>query len=235
MVRMWYGIPMSKSRKDLEDFELRAPEGGDREASPLVAVAAGGGPLDGGLWLTHEIIREVDDPGLPYLLRLKIGALDGRLAVREAVISRREEGPPVDAIGLRRVAIDRYLRRVLDEMTAKLPSPAVRVVSPPWEAPGGSTWQYQAPPGEADLQRFATIQRHRQSPAELLPKVAEVYRAALADPATARRPSLEVARRLFKSRTHAARLVAMAREAGLLGPAIPGRAGEGASTGEGRL
>ena len=217
---MWYGTRMPKSRPNLEDFELRTP-----------FDLAGGGYLDGGLGLRKRFTLDDVDPELPYMLHLTIDARGGRLAVQQMVIVQRDGGPPVDATGLRRVAIDRYLRRALADLMAEPRGLLVRVVGPPFGAAGGSTWAYTAEPSGADLQRVATIQRRRQSPAELLPKVAEAYRAALADPATARRPSLEVARRLFKSRTHAARLVAMAREAGLLGPAIPGRAGEGIPTG----
>jgi hypothetical protein len=214
---------MSKSGQNLEAFEWPTP-----------FDLAGGGYLDGGIALRRRFELDDVDPELPYRLTLLIGARGGRLVVQQMVIVQREGGPPVDATGLRRVAIDRYLRRALADLMAEPRGLLVRLVGPPFEAPGGSTWAYTAEPSGADLQRAATIQRRRQSPAELLPKVAEAYRAALADPATARRPSLEVARRLFKSRTHAARLVAMAREAGLLGPATPGRAGEGIPAGEER-
>lgn len=56
-----------------------------------------------------------------------------------------------------------------------------------------------------------------------LQNVADLYRAALAD---GRPPTQTIANEMHASRATAARWVARARERGLLGAAIPGRAGE---------
>ena len=92
----------------------------------------------------------------------------------------------------------------------------------------GSTWtKWSGVPGDA----WASLElshRKRRDPDEVLPVVARVYRDALmsADPAIAGAPTRYVAEQLSYSRAHAGRLVANARKAGLLAPALPGRAGE---------
>jgi hypothetical protein len=68
----------------------------------------------------------------------------------------------------------------------------------------------------------------RRPTADVLPKVAQIYRAALAsdDEFEREAPTAAVAKRLNYSRGHASRLVSAARKQGLLGEARRGRSGE---------
>ncbi len=198
--------------------------GAEPVGSPLIAKEQGGGELEGGLLLVRPFVVDVGDPNLPYRLSLTVGAHRGRLVVEQAVISRRENDEPVNAIGLRKVAIESYLQRALQELRETHGFPVVsRTITGRGSRVTGNSFA-----SAKEWPRSEGIRPRRRSPSELLPMVAQVYRAALLDPdpAVARRPSVEVGRRLHKSRTHAARLVAMARKEGLLGPARPGRAGE---------
>ena len=107
---------------------------------------------------------------------------------------------------------------------------AVAEAARPYEQAGASIRMpiFPAPDERAELyERFAKGGRRprRGSPVseETLHRVAALYRAALknGDP-----PTSTIAEALRVTRSTASRWVAKAREAGLLGPAIRGRAGE---------
>ncbi|MGH7747559.1 MAG: hypothetical protein ACREQ5_22790, partial [Candidatus Dormibacteria bacterium] len=65
--------------------------------------------------------------------------------------------------------------------------------------------------------------RGRRTTDEKLRQVTDVYRAAVA---AGKRPTQAVADQLHYKRAHAGRLVMQARQAGFLGPAVKGKAGE---------
>lgn len=192
--------------------------------SPVDAEKEGGGPLDGGLLLLQRFTADVDDRSLDCLVTLTIRAYRRRLAVESVIVRPRDPGaPPVTGTVLRALTLDAYVqeaRRVIEETPGLFLLASVSNTSE-----HAVTWNL---PSEEDLRSFETGQRRRRSTQELLPQVADVYRAALADrdPRVRAAPTEEVGLRLHFSRGHAARLVTAARKAGLLGPASRGRAGE---------
>jgi len=188
------------------------------------AYGQGGGPLEGDLELLERFRAEIEDPELGCDLSLTIGAHNRRLAIERAVFSLREGGRPLTGTRLRSATLDAYLRAVrrgLEELGDRLLVPN-QTGSPDSPVP------YLTRPTAEDWERFDTDRHRNHRTRQLLPLAADAYRQALAsaDPRLYRSPTAEVGRRLHKSRGHAARLVAMAREAGFLGPAFRGRSGE---------
>ncbi|MFZ0995823.1 MAG: hypothetical protein WAO09_07595 [Candidatus Dormiibacterota bacterium] len=195
---------------------------------PATGPGRGGGPLEGDLELLAGFRAEIEDPDLGCDLSLTIGAYHRRLAIERAVFSLREGGPPLTGTRLRSAPLDAYLqavRRALDELEDRL------LVRNQMRSPGAHV-PYLTRPNEQDWERFDSERHRNHRTRQLLPLVADAYRQALAspDPKVYRSPTAQVGRRLHKSRGHAARLVAMAREAGFLGPAFRGRSGEDVAT-----
>ncbi|MGA8015887.1 MAG: hypothetical protein WCB85_08230, partial [Candidatus Dormiibacterota bacterium] len=190
--------------------------------SPETPGGGGGGALEGDLELVERFRAEIADPSLHCDLTLTIGAHNRRLAIERAVFSIRDGGLPLTGTRLRSAPLDAYLQVVrqsleeLDEMLlARTQTRSTNAMVP-----------YLTRPSEEDWQRFQRENRRKHRSRELLPLAADAYRRALAspDPKVFRSPTAEVGRRLHRSRGHAARLVAKAREAGFLGPAFRGRA-----------
>jgi hypothetical protein len=192
--------------------------------TPETSYGRGGGQLEGDLELVEGFRAEIEDPDLGCELSLTIGAHNRRLAIERAVFSYREGALPLTGTRLRSAPLDAYLqavRRGLEELGDRL------LVRSQARSPGGHV-PYLTRPTREDWERFES-ERHRNHHArQLLPLAADAYRKALAspDPKVYRSPTAEVGRRLHKSRGHAARLVARARDAGFLGPAFRGRSGE---------
>jgi hypothetical protein len=191
---------------------------------PETSFGGGGGALEGDLELVEGFRAEIADPELGCDLSLTIRARNRRLSIERAVFSLREDGLPLTGTSLRSAPLDAYLQAVrqsLEELGDRL---LVRIQT---RSPNALV-PYLTRPTEEDWQRFDAEHRRNHHSSELLPLAADAYRGALAspDPTVFRSPTAEVGRRLHRSRGHAARLVAMAREAGFLGPAFRGRAGE---------
>ncbi|MGC2208169.1 MAG: hypothetical protein WA724_10030 [Candidatus Dormiibacterota bacterium] len=167
---------------------------------------------------------EIADPELGCALSLTIGAHNRRLAIERAVFSLRENGLPLTGTRLRSAPLDAYLHAVRQGLENLGDGLLVRSQT---RSPNALV-PYLTRPTEEDWQRFQAEYRRYHHSRELLPLAADAYRRALAspDPRVFRSPTAEVGRRLHRSRGHAARLVAMAREAGFLGPAFRGRSGE---------
>lgn len=192
--------------------------------SAATSDGLGGGALEGDLELVEGFQAEIADPELACDLSLTIGAHSRRLAIERAVFSLREGGLPLTGTRLRSAPLDAYLQAVRQGLEDLGDGLLVRsqARSPDAMVP------YLTRPTEADWERFEAEHGRNHNSRELLPLAADAYRRALAspDPSVFRSPTAEVGRRLHRSRGHAARLVAMARDAGFLGPAFRGRSGE---------
>jgi hypothetical protein len=183
----------------------------------------GGGPLDGGLWVANRFSATVDDPAMPYLVTLTLGAHDRRLATESITLTMRTGGAPITATSLRALKVDAYVARIRAELSTL--QGGLRLMR---RTDGEGTTAWSGVP-EHDWPRFETSQSRRRRPEDTLPEVARAYREALGhqDSYIAAAPTQYVADELHYSRGHAARLVVKARKAGLLDPAPgPGRAGE---------
>jgi hypothetical protein len=192
--------------------------------SPGASYGRGGGALEGDLELVEGFRAELADPALGCDLTLTIRAHNRRLAIERAVFSIREGGLPLNGTRLRAAPLDAYLQAVRQALEELDDSFLVRTQT---RYPNAMV-PYLTRPTAEDWQRFEAEHRRYHHSRELLPLAADAYRSALAspDPKVFRSPTAEVGRRLHRSRGHAARLVAMARENGFLGPAFRGRSGE---------
>lgn len=209
---------------------------------------AGAGPIGAGLSLTGRVQATIDDPGFAWQVELVLVAHEGRLAPESVSVRQRPGGAPVGTDTLRDVPVGAYVRRARDEMRAHpgmvmeylgsgRTATVGRTVMPdgrPMGAPGakvqiipaGTVVEHFSPASPARWAAMEAAQRQHRPTQETLPEVAAAYREALEDPTTARAPTAHVGRKLNYSRGHAAKLVGLAREAGLLGPALGTKAGE---------
>lgn len=193
-------------------------------------AGAGGGIVQGGVVLLGPYSVVVDDRQLDAELELQVDAHDGRLAVRELVLRRRPGGPAPTAATLRSVALDSYLARSLEQLPPGQLGSARQLA-------GGHT--FVSPARGRQEEEVRKVRRASSSPSgaevrrQQLERVAKHYRHALElqpDDDVAgwrRRPTQYVAHKEHVSRGRAGDLLTEARRAGLLGPARPGRAGEG--------
>jgi 8-oxo-dGTP pyrophosphatase MutT (NUDIX family) len=129
-------------------------------------------------------------------------------------------GPPVTLNVLRKVTVDQIIRDAL----AQLARPASSA-----EADTGipGTFRVKGVDGISGGRSAPAPGRGRDTPADRLVRVAEIYRAALS---AARPPVKAVAEELPASRSTAGRLVGLARRAGLLSATTQGRTGADAET-----
>jgi hypothetical protein len=186
----------------------------------------GGGQLAGGLTLMNRFLADIEDPAVPYLIKLTVAARAGWLACESVTITERPGGPAVTAMALRSMTLSLYIQRVREELgeyggaflITKEAARTANTIS--FEPPSDSEW---------DALDFAQRRRSAQLTTEL---VAACYREALAspDPEQNRRPTAAVAERLNASRGHISRLLTQARREGLpgLGPTRAPR-GKGAT------
>jgi hypothetical protein len=151
---------------------------------------------------------EVDDLGLDCLVILEVDNTGPEPACVEVRAKRRSNGPPVTGTTLRGVRLGTYLR----EGTEMAAAPVVDrdVMMTVYPADDEHIPAYRRARGQEK-------QPSRRIPDETLARVAEVYRRALG---LGQPPTAAVERELkLRSRAQAARWVAKARSAKLLGPA----------------
>jgi hypothetical protein len=184
------------------------------------AAEEGGGPLSHGLILSNRFDVDIDDPAVPYRIRMTVCAFEGRLGCESLTVERRPHGPVVVGSGLRSVVIDGYLTRVRQELEHQ---PTLLLRRDVERSERAVRWRGANKAERTALARSAP----RRDPVQVT-DVAVAYRRALAspDPELNRAPTVAVAAELGISRGHAARLVARARQEGHLAPARPGRGGE---------
>jgi hypothetical protein len=172
--------------------------------------------LQPGLAMPERYSASVDDPDLPFTVRITVVVEQGRPVCESLAAERRPEGIPITIESLR-LPVARLIRE-----TAPLVALAVR------ETDAGSKLTPSTPAEQEQV--HATIRSSRKPKRgpnieqdQRLDRVAEIYRAALASGAW---PTQAVAEGLHVSRSHAGRLVMMARRRGKLGPTLPGKKGE---------
>ena len=166
-----------------------------------------------------ELGVEVDEPAIPYVLRLTVAVVHGKPVCTSLAAERRPGGPPVTRRGLNALPVDRLVRAAAMEAAAKVASRGPGVVSYDLFGGGAATAAVAA---EMAPRRG----RPREDPGarrELMAKVVAQYRDLL--PVTGH-PKPVIARSLGISMSYVSALLAQARREGILGPAIPGRAGE---------
>lgn len=176
-----------------------------RTRRPIVLVdvpdEVGLAGLGAGFYAPQSVSGSVDDPTLPCVVRLRATIENGRYAVDDLQVTRRRGGPAVSTTALRDVPIAAVLRLIVMESSAA------------WSKPTLS-------PSDAALRELGVS-------TPTLEEVAAAYRLAslLGEP-----PTQTVADRFAVSRATAGRWILKAREAGHLGDALPGRAGEKETT-----
>lgn len=150
-------------------------------------------PIGGGFLLPSDATVEVDDPEVPYLVKIGVTLEDGRYQCTSIECLRRTKtvphGPPVTSKGLRQLPLQRLVATALTSQAEQL------------------THRSEFITEESD---------------ELL-RVAAAYRFAYA---IGLPPTKHVAEELGIPGSTATKKVMKAREAGLLGPTTPGKAGE---------
>lgn len=160
------------------------------------------------------VVRVAEDDRYPYDLELEVDAGPAGLQCVRLECTQKPGGPAVSGEGIRSVPVASILREAA-------PMAGLTRFGPYLRADG------VAPEDRADfaaeLTRAARRRRGGDSTPETLRRVAELYRAAVA---SGEPPSLVIKRELNYSQSHARRLVGQARDAKLLGPPIPGLAGE---------
>lgn len=165
-------------------------------------------PLPHGRALPDRFWATIDDPGMPYRVKIEVVVTAGSPAVRQLVTHRREDsypfGPPVTSGSLRKINVARCLRAALDAAAR----PRTDLHSPRW--PGGFTVE-----GLGD-QVFGGPSAGRR-PADIgrLDVVAEAYRAAKAGGTSVQRAVMAA---LGVQTSQAARLIRAARAAGKIPP-----------------
>jgi hypothetical protein len=193
------------------------PHGGGAPADQHGHVQRVGRAGGTGVRLPQKIEAELDNASLPYLVRLTVAVVHGQPVCTGLSAERRDGGPPVTRRGLNSLPVDRIVREVVAQSVLKTES-----------SPG--TIRYQ--PAEASnagpvLARLAPRRGRRSDPEarqELIGKVVAAYRELVASGIGQPKPA--IARELSISQSYVAALLTAARRQGLLGPAIPGRAGE---------
>jgi len=131
-------------------------------------------------------------------------------------------GPPITLSMLRKVTVDQIVRDALEQLARPAAS-----AEPETGIPG--TFRVKDIEGIHGGRVAPAAGRGRDTPADRLARVAEIYRAALS---TGRAPVKAVAEELPSSRSTAGRLVGLARKAGLLSETTQGRPGPDAETTE---
>ena len=161
---------------------------------------------------------DIDDPALPYLLHIAVTVVHGKPICASLTAEQRAGGVPVTRRGLNALPVDRLTREI-----------AAHVAMRATVGPGTITYDMMGSPGNiaAVRKELAPKRGRRADPAwrgELLGGVTAAYRDLLK--AGIRQPKPHIARELGISQAYVGALLTEARRRGLLGPAIPGRAGE---------
>jgi hypothetical protein len=160
---------------------------------------------------------DVDIPDMPYVLRLTVSVVHGKPVCTSLAAEMRPGGIPVTRRGLNALPIERLVREVAAHLAARVQ-----------DGPGYRT--YDLPPGdaEADVIRRELARRpgRRGDPdarTQLVERVAQEYKALLELQVT-RQPKPLIAKKLGISTSYVGALLREARQRGILGPAVPGRA-----------
>jgi len=150
------------------------------------------------------IVRPERADTLPYNVELMVGVENGRFVVDSLTARRRDGGPPVTSDGLRDVPVASLLRQAAQQMLVGLED-------------------VDDDSSGALVDDVQGLLNDAQSETRLR-AIARSYRVAalLGDP-----PTQAVADAFGVARSTAGRWIAQAREMGVLGPALPRRAGEG--------
>jgi hypothetical protein len=160
---------------------------------------------------------DYDDPDLPYRVHLTVAAVHGKPVCTGLTAERREAGQPVTRRGLNALPVEQIVHAVVAEVAMKAEdSPGRRIYTPLGAANAGPL-----------IAQLAPRRGRRRDPAarqELTRKVVTAYRELLA--ADVRQPKPLIAKELSISTSTVGALLAEARQQGLLGAAVPGRAGE---------
>jgi hypothetical protein len=170
-----------------------------------------------GFALPETIKAEFDHASLPYLVRLTVSVVHGQPVCTGLTAERRDGGPPVTRRGLNSLPVDRIVREIVAQVVLKTET-----------RPGAISYRPAGAPNAGPvLARLAPRRGRRSDPEarqELIGKVVAAYRE-LVDSGV-RQPKPAIAREFSISQSYVAALLTAARRQGLLGPAIPGRAGE---------
>ncbi|MCD2195200.1 hypothetical protein LQ327_17675 [Actinomycetospora endophytica] len=194
------GVPTRRREVSLEVLWQR-PRGTRRAGEPAVVAP----PRD-------EALVAVTDPEVRCRVLMSLSATTTTWQLDSLEVCRDRDGPPIDAAMMQRIPVHDYLglanRRLI---TSSRPV-------------DGATRPATAPA----RQRAEPRVRRSAVDADMLRRVATVYRRALASTAPRERqaPTAAVARHFAVPRANAARLVAWARVEGFLDAALPRRAGE---------
>jgi hypothetical protein len=164
-----------------------------------------------------EVQAKFDGSELPYRLQMTVAVVHGQPICTELTAERLPDGPPVTRRGLNALPLDLLVRWVAAQAAWKIT-----------RKPGVVSYDGPSEEGARAVLAELTPRRGRHSdPAareELIRKVVTAYRDLLAS--GIRQPKPAIARKLSISPSYVGTLLAEARRQGLLGAAIPGRAGE---------
>jgi hypothetical protein len=158
-----------------------------------------------GLYLPPHYAFEVDDPGCPYLIEIRVAVIEGQPRCADLRLQMRPGGSPVSSENLRKIPLARYVRE----------SPRLYAVRADFDENGEV--MFLASTGVEDftpLDRAARQRPRRAMTPDLLRDVARVYLEAESKPTQA------VMRRFSLSRPTAGRWVGLARKGGFI-PTAP--------------
>jgi hypothetical protein len=170
-----------------------------------------------GFALPKRIEAEFDNASLPYLVHLTVAVVHGQPVCTGLTAERRDGGPPVTRRGLNSLPVERIVREIVAQAVLKT---EIR--------PGAVSYRLAGAPNAGPVLAQLAPRRGRRSDPEarreLIGKVVAAYRDLVAN--GVRQPKPAIARELSISESYVAALLTAARRQGLLGPAVPGRAGE---------
>jgi hypothetical protein len=181
----------------------------------------GGGLLRGGLELKNRFTATINDPEVPFGIVLTVAAVNGWLAAESVTVSRRADGPPVNAESLRALALSLYMGRVREALQHHVGGGLLMKEATRTE----EAVSHELPLVPADWDGFAEMRRAVRQ-ARITPEIAAAaYREALEslDPDQSRRPTAAAAEKLGVSRGYISGLLSQARQQGIegLGPGRP--------------
>jgi hypothetical protein len=163
------------------------------------------------------VTARVDHPDLAYALGIAVSVVHGQPVCTQLTVVQKDGGPPVTRRGLNSIPVDQIVRAVAAYA-------AVRTE----HRPGVVVYRPVAPEEAGILRAELAPRRGRRSDPvardQLIERVVRSYRDLIA--AGVRQPKPAIARELSISQSYVGSLLAEARRRGLLGAAVPGRAGE---------
>jgi hypothetical protein len=156
----------------------------------------------------------VDDPTMPFLTRLTVHVVNREASLDTVVLKRRDTDPSITARSLRGVPIARYLEAsvIAAEMRVEKDEHGASRIRP-LHADEYTAREYAAAGVAARRRKRTTDPKEHDDEVN---GAAALYREALADEEERRRPTIYVSKAMHVSRAKAARLLAEARQAGLL-------------------